>query len=128
LGVTALVRLADTSETGLNADQVLACGLLDLASPIEDFSVPTFHQVLAILTYIAENNRAGKAVAVSCGSGRGRTGTVLSCYLVSRSRTAADAIATMAKLNRKPETQEQEEFVRLFEQEFSQPSSSGSTK
>lgn len=59
-----------------------------------------------------------QAVAVHCRHGRGRTGTILACYLVkTREMTAKDAITYVRR--ERPwsiETTEQEEAVFVYEE------------
>lgn len=59
-----------------------------------------------------------QAVAVHCFHGRGRTGTILACYLVkTRGMAAKDAISYVRR--ERPwsvETRDQEETVYVYEQ------------
>ena len=58
---------------------------------------------------------AGKPVGVSCGSGFGRTGTVLACYLVSTGLNVSEAIkAVRQKRAGSIETPEQENAIKDF--------------
>lgn len=41
---------------------------------------------------------AGRVVAVHCGGGLGRTGTLLACYLARRGLNPADAIAQVRRV------------------------------
>jgi protein-tyrosine phosphatase len=57
-----------------------------------------------------------KPIAVSCGAGYGRTATVLACVLIASGSGFEDALQELARSNtdRKPETSQQREVVRLF--------------
>ena len=60
---------------------------------------------------------AGQAVAVHCGAGLGRTGTLVACYLVAGGLSAEEAIAKVRRLRPGSiETLEQEAAVRTFEE------------
>lgn len=49
--------------------------------PIVDLSIPTRDDMVQILNVIDTHINAGQAVYVHCRGGRGRTGTVVGCYL-----------------------------------------------
>lgn len=94
-GVTVLINLHERP----HPDGVLArYGLTAVHLPVPDFTPPTFAQleqgVLAMETAVASGHR----VAVHCGAGLGRTGTLLACYLVKRGRQPDEAIAHLRAL------------------------------
>ena len=63
--------------------------------PVPDFTAPTFPQLATALGAIHTRVRAGERVAVHCGGGLGRSGTVAACYLVDLGldwRTAVAAV------------------------------------
>ena len=93
-GVGAILRLAhpDKDDFVIEHAKVLASGLQDIQIPVEDFHAPTIEQIDMALSFIGEQLDQGRPVAVSCGAGCGRTGTILACYLVSRGYTAEDAL------------------------------------
>jgi atypical dual specificity phosphatase len=65
---------------------------------------------------MSETVSNGAAVAVHCGAGLGRTGTLVACYLVAGGLSAEDAIAKVRRLRPGSiETAEQEAAVRTFE-------------
>ncbi len=91
-GICALVRLAHEDETGIPKADVEAHGLEDCYEPIRDWNPPPQTQIDRIVEFVCSALARGKPVAVSCGAGCGRTGTVLACYLIASGRTAEDAI------------------------------------
>jgi atypical dual specificity phosphatase len=89
-GVRALVRLA--AESRVTPEQVRSADLDDCFEPVRDFQPPRQDQVDRVVSFIRACLEQDKPVAVSCGAGQGRTGTMLACYLVSEGRDAQAAI------------------------------------
>jgi atypical dual specificity phosphatase len=117
-GIRAILRLAYPGKDDyvLDAVSVRDAGLVDRQIPVEDYSAPNQDQIREAVAFIEMQLRAKKPVAVSCGAGCGRTGTILACYLVARGYTAKDAIETLrAKRPCSIETPPQEESVYEFE-------------
>jgi atypical dual specificity phosphatase len=92
-------------------------GFAALHLPVADFTAPTPEQIARFLDFVAERERrrAG-AVVVHCDAGRGRSGTLLACWLVSRRNLpAAEAIAAVRRLRPASiETAAQEEAIHAF--------------
>jgi hypothetical protein len=76
----------------VTTEQVQKAGIEDFHQSVKDFSAPTQDQIDEVLRFIRKALGSNKPVAVSCGAGYGRTGTILGCYLVSRGFPAEDAI------------------------------------
>ena len=94
-GIRALVRLAYEEETSITGHAVEQNGMEDCYEPVEDFTAPSQKQIDRVVRFIRRAVREGKPVAVSCGAGRGRTGTILACYLVSLGHAADYAIESL---------------------------------
>ena len=114
-GVVALVRLTEYPE--IQPDQVKQYSMVDYYQPVPDFIAPTIFQIERIINFITKYVSEGKPVAVSCYEGRGRTGTILACYLVSKGIAAEEAIKQVR--NKRPgsiETKDQEDAIELYYQ------------
>ncbi len=90
-------------------------GLTQVHIPVRDFTPPTPAQLERGVAAITEAVSNGARVAVHCGAGLGRTGTLLACYLVSRGLTAKEAMARVrAARPGSIETPEQEAAVEAY--------------
>jgi atypical dual specificity phosphatase len=90
-------------------------GLTEVHLPTRDFRAPPLSSLDYGVAAIENALAAGRRVAIHCGGGRGRTGTLLACLLVARGETASAAIAHARRLRPGAvETRAQEEAVRAF--------------
>lgn len=112
LGVTLIVNL---HERGHSSQLLGRIGLRELHLPVPDFTPPSLEQLQSGVTGITEAVAEGERVAIHCGAGLGRTGTLLACYLVSRGNTADAAIARVRNLRPGSiETSRQEQAVHAY--------------
>jgi len=94
-----IVGLVSLTETPVDEAEVRRLGMEYLHIPIADFSAPPMSDVRLFVEFVRRVSASkGGPVTVHCGSGYGRTGTMLACYLVSEGRTAEDAIAEVRRL------------------------------
>ena len=73
-------------------------GFTSVHVPIKDFAAPTPDQLRQGVAAIDNALSNGQRVAVHCGGGLGRTGTLLACYLVHQGAAADDAIQRVRQL------------------------------
>jgi atypical dual specificity phosphatase len=87
-------------------------GLMLVHVPVPDMAAPTPRQFAVILDAIARAAAAGMGTAVHCAAGKGRTGTVLASYYVTKGLSADKALAKVRELRPgSVETVEQEQAV-----------------
>src|SRR5262249_14345537 len=78
-GIGAVLSL---TETPLDTDALDRCELASLHLPIDDQTAPRPDQFASALEFIDRQRAEGRAVAVHCKMGQGRTGTILAAHLV----------------------------------------------
>lgn len=88
--------------------------------PIRDLDIPTESEMIGILNHIDEKLNANMPTYVHCWGGRGRTGTVVGCYLARHGIAVGSELLGMLQGLRKnvpdfhlpsPETEAQVEVV-----------------
>ena len=94
-GVRVVVNLHERAHGAARLDPH---GIAEIHLPVRDFTAPTLEQLERGVAELERAMRKGKVVAVHCGGGLGRTGTLLACYLVGRGLDPSDAIAELRRL------------------------------
>jgi protein-tyrosine phosphatase len=107
-GTNYFVDLTQQGELGLNPyDQLLneeAKKIPVVARhnriPLKDFNTPAIEKVVEILDTIELALSLGKNIYLHCHAGKGRTGTVVGCYLVRQGLSGKAALELLQKLRK----------------------------
>jgi len=88
-GIKAIVSLLEDENSVENYE---SNGFEKLWLPVIDHEAPTFEQVEKLVAFIDEQNEKGNQVAIHCKGGRGRTGTMIASYLISKGASYDEAM------------------------------------
>ena len=111
-GVEILISL---TESPIRRDWVNEAGMMVVNVPVPDMEPPSDRQLDHLLDTIRKANASRMGVAVHCGAGLGRTGTVLAAYLVANGMNPKEAVAKIRDLRPgSVETAEQERAIESF--------------
>jgi atypical dual specificity phosphatase len=91
-GIGALLSL---TETPLPTAALERHGFAALHLPVDDLTAPTPEQLESALAFIDHQRALGTAVAVHCRMGQGRTGCVLTAYLIRSGASYAQALSQL---------------------------------
>lgn len=94
-GIQILLTL---TESPISKADINESGLLSVHEPIPDWHAPTFDQLERCIGVIRSAHEKQMAVAVHCAAGIGRTGTILTAYLISKGLPFEDAISQMRRM------------------------------
>jgi protein-tyrosine phosphatase len=89
-------------------------GFKVLHSPIPDMCSPSIDQLETIIRWIDREIKEGKKVLVHCFAGIGRTGTVLTAYLIFKGEEVENALKHVLAVGSEPQSLEQLEILEQF--------------
>ena len=113
LGIGAVVNTC--REWPGPVEEYRAAGIEELYLPITDFTPPSLAEARAGVAFIQQQAAAGRKVYVHCKAGRGRSATIVLCYLIAKGLTPAQGQALI--LEKRPHANRklaQREVVRQF--------------
>ena len=118
-GITSFVDLTEEHEGLPPYEGLLRKEARFTRRAIVDFGCPTPEQMSETLDLIDSELERGELTYVHCFGGRGRTGTVVGCWLVRHGSSGEDALAKIERLREhvpgpSPETEEQRQLVRAW--------------
>ncbi|KAJ6835536.1 putative dual specificity protein phosphatase DSP8 [Iris pallida] len=83
LGVSGVITLNEPYETLVPTSLYIAYGIEHLVIPTRDYCfAPSFRDIYKAVDFIHNNASCGKTTYVHCKAGRGRSTTIVLCYLV----------------------------------------------
>lgn len=88
-GIRSIVCLL---EDGSNIESYNTNCFESLWLPVADNEAPTFEQVEKLVEFIDTENKKNNPVAIHCQGGRGRTGTLIASYLISKGDSFEEAM------------------------------------
>ncbi|MDP8246245.1 MAG: dual specificity protein phosphatase family protein [Candidatus Hinthialibacter antarcticus] len=116
-GVGALVSL---TEVPIAHDRLEEADIRCIHLPVPDMTAPTPSQIDEFIAFAKEMIDDERPLVLHCLGGSGRTGTMIACYLVTKGRSADDAIDEVRRYRPSAiETHWQEDAVHQFAETFS---------
>ncbi len=120
-GIRAVINLLQDYEKTVPDDEYVKIGFDYLSFPIPDMDAPDVEDLKRLVKWIDERIRAGKPVLVHCFAGLGRTGTVITAYIIYKEKLSVDEAIKYVRSKRPGSVQSFEQYVTLqmFEKYYS---------
>ena len=93
-GIKSIICLLEDNS---NIETYNKNGFESLWLPVADDKAPTFEQVEKLIEFIDEQNKNNNTVAIHCQGGKGRTGTLIACYLIAKGASFEEAMEKIEK-------------------------------
>eukprot|EP00262_Sarcandra_glabra_P015396 TRINITY_DN4741_c0_g2_i2.p1 TRINITY_DN4741_c0_g2~~TRINITY_DN4741_c0_g2_i2.p1 ORF type:complete len:214 (+),score=27.18 TRINITY_DN4741_c0_g2_i2:624-1265(+) len=101
LGVHGVITLNESYETLVPTSLYQAYGIDHLVIPTRDYLfAPSFEDICQAVDFIHKNASCGKTTYVHCKAGRGRSTTIVLCYLVQHKQMTPDAAYEYVRVSR----------------------------
>lgn len=98
LGVGGVITLNEPYETLVSTSQYQSHGISHLVLPTRDYLfAPSLSDISQAVDFIHDNASCGRATYVHCKAGRGRSTTIVLCYLVRHKQMTPDAAYSYVK-------------------------------
>lgn len=121
VGITYLVSLTELppKEPAIEVDLLAQYDIHHCQYPIPDMGAPSVELADRICQLIEKLIAKDETVAVHCRAGMGRTGTILTAYLIWQGDDAITALETARRIEpRWVQSEEQVNFLEQYEQHF----------
>ncbi len=112
-GIRAVVNLLEEYEKIVKDEDYIKMGFDYLASPIPDMDAPDLDELKRIVMWMDEKIGEGKPVLVHCFAGLGRTGTVITAYIMYKEKKSVEEALKFVRSKRPGAVQSFEQFVTL---------------
>lgn len=113
MGIKAVLNLLEDYEKYVSDDEYVKLGFDYLNFPIRDMDAPSLEDLGKVVKWIDEKIEEGKKVLVHCYAGLGRTGTVISAYLIYKFNFKPDEAVKFVRSKRPGSVQSFSQFVIL---------------
>jgi len=123
--IVSLLEPEEVSDLGLQQEAALcrASGIEFLSFPIPDRGVPEISDATKIAESIAAGIADGRAIAIHCRAGIGRSSIVAACAMICAGIEARDALSRIKEARgvSVPDTDEQREWILAFAKKYQHP-------
>ncbi|CAA7393045.1 unnamed protein product [Spirodela intermedia] len=101
LGVSGVITMNEPYETLVPTSLYLAHGIENLVLPTRDYLfAPSFGDICRAVDFIEKNATGGKTTYVHCKAGRGRSTTIVLCYLMQHRQMTPMAAYEYVRVSR----------------------------